>query len=416
MLSSPEPTQLNGRNSVNCRPCSPVGPDDAIEQLLDAGIDPALLVDGTEHELGGLGIELLVAARAIDLGGRGKHHALLVFDAVADDGQVRLEIQLEHAQRLAHVGRGRGDRHERQNHVALSHVIFDPFLVDGDVALDEVEAFVTEERPDPLGLQIHAVDRPVRIFQDVLAQMVADEAVDPENENVFQDEPLKYRRAANASGCFDKARGAASGAIGTPPLASFLSAARAKSRESERLVRQGRGRGVRRDRPLADREPENLQAPPVECNRHTSAAFGVQARRALGMARRTGLDAGLEHLEAHAVDLGECARERRRHGAHQVVDGARTRAPIDAPVLRTAAAEIRALGEIERAAPRRSRRSTSEGSARSTCCAASATFIDTSSAVSFSQDRDGLLVDQRPRVRLLEHVMQARARNASRRG
>jgi hypothetical protein len=62
-----------------------------------------------------------------------------------------------------------------------------------DVALDEVKAFVAEERPHPLGLQVHAVDRPVRISQDVLAQVVADEAVDPENENVFQDEPLGCR-------------------------------------------------------------------------------------------------------------------------------------------------------------------------------------------------------------------------------
>ncbi len=171
----------------------PVAPDDPIEQLLDAGIDPALLVDGAEHELRGLGIEFLVAAGAIDLGGRRKHHPLLVFDAMADDGKIRLEVELEHAQRLAHVGCGRRDRHQRQDHVALAHVVLDPLLVDGDVALDEVKAFVAEERPHPLGLQVHAVDRPVRIFQDVLAQVVADEAVDPENENVFQDEPLGCR-------------------------------------------------------------------------------------------------------------------------------------------------------------------------------------------------------------------------------
>ena len=142
MLSSPEPTQLKGRNSVNCRPLLPVGPDDAVEELLDAGIDPALLVDGSEHELRGLGIEFTVTARAVDLGGRRKHHALLVLDAVADDREVRLEVELEHPQGLAHIGRGRGDGHERQNHVALAHVVLDPLLVDGDVALHEVEPLV----------------------------------------------------------------------------------------------------------------------------------------------------------------------------------------------------------------------------------------------------------------------------------
>ena len=47
---------------------------------------------------------------------------------------------------------------------------------------------------DPLGLQIHAVDLPVGMRQDVLAQVMADEAVDAENENVFQDDPQDLSR------------------------------------------------------------------------------------------------------------------------------------------------------------------------------------------------------------------------------
>jgi hypothetical protein len=31
---------------------------------------------------------------------------------------------------------------------------------------------------------------PIRVSQDVLAQMMADESIDPENENVFQNKPL----------------------------------------------------------------------------------------------------------------------------------------------------------------------------------------------------------------------------------
>jgi hypothetical protein len=36
-------------------------------------------------------------------------------------------------------------------------------------------------------LQIHAVYVPIGASQDVLAQVVTDESIDPENENVFQN-------------------------------------------------------------------------------------------------------------------------------------------------------------------------------------------------------------------------------------
>jgi hypothetical protein len=35
-------------------------------------------------------------------------------------------------------------------------------------------------------LQIHAVDMPIGLAQDVFAQMMADEAVDPENQYILQ--------------------------------------------------------------------------------------------------------------------------------------------------------------------------------------------------------------------------------------
>ena len=59
---------------------------------------------------------------------------------------------------------------------------------------------VVEQRADALGLQIHAVNMPIGVLQNVLAQMMADEAIDPENENVFQDKPLGLQVQVNASG------------------------------------------------------------------------------------------------------------------------------------------------------------------------------------------------------------------------
>ena len=123
-----------------------VAGDDAVEQLLRAGVDPARLVDRAVDQVRGLGVELAVGAHAVDLRGRREHEVLLVLDRGADDRQVGLEVELEHAQRLAHVGRGRGDRDQRQDHVALADVVFDPFLVDRDVALEEVHARMRRAR------------------------------------------------------------------------------------------------------------------------------------------------------------------------------------------------------------------------------------------------------------------------------
>src|SRR5260221_9433472 len=69
-------------------------------------------------------------------------------------------------------------------------MVLDPFLVDGDVTLDEMEFRIVEQCADALRLQVHAVDMPFGIGKNVLAQMMPDEAVDAENEHVFQDKPL----------------------------------------------------------------------------------------------------------------------------------------------------------------------------------------------------------------------------------
>ena len=117
---------------------------------------------------------------------------------MANDGQVRLEIQLEHPQRFAHIGRGGRNGHQRQDHIALAHVILHPFQIDGDIAFHEMKARVAEQRADALGLQIHAVDMPIGVGQDVLAQVMADKSVDAKNQNVFQNKPLlrlRFRRA-----------------------------------------------------------------------------------------------------------------------------------------------------------------------------------------------------------------------------
>ena len=160
-----------------------VRPDDPVEQLLAARVDPALLLDRPEHEVGRLRMELRVAAHAVDLGRRREDHALLVLHALADQRQVRLEVELEHAQRFLDISRRRRDRDQRQDHVALADVVLHPLVVDRDVALEEMEPRIAEERADAVVLHVHAPDLPVRLRENLAAEMVANEAVNAEDQD-----------------------------------------------------------------------------------------------------------------------------------------------------------------------------------------------------------------------------------------
>src|SRR5438046_3373475 len=105
-----------------------------------------------EKQLKGLRMERVDTAHTVDLRGRRKYDALLVPDARADDRQIRFEVELEHAQRLAHVRRRGRDRDQRQRGVAFLDVVFDPLAIDGDVAFEETESLLPEQIADPIGL------------------------------------------------------------------------------------------------------------------------------------------------------------------------------------------------------------------------------------------------------------------------
>jgi hypothetical protein len=158
--------------------------DHAVEELLRARVDPARLADRSEDELALLLVELLVLAHPVDLGRRREDDARLVLRRHADDLQVRLEVELEDRHRVLHVRRGRGDRDERQHHVALLHVVLDPLVVDRDVALEEAEPVVRHPRPYAVAVEVHAMHAPVRPREDRVGQVAADEAVDAEDEHV----------------------------------------------------------------------------------------------------------------------------------------------------------------------------------------------------------------------------------------
>ena len=128
-------------------------------------------------------VEMRVVAHAVHFGGGGEDDALAVLDAVADDAQVLLEVELEDTERIAHVLDGSGDGDQRQDDVALAHVVLDPLAHDRDVPLGEVEIGVFQQPADGATVEVHAVHFVAAAVQQALAEVVADESVDAEDQH-----------------------------------------------------------------------------------------------------------------------------------------------------------------------------------------------------------------------------------------
>ena len=64
-------------------------------------------------------------------------------------------------------------------------MVLDPFLVDGDVAFEEVEAWILEPFTDAVGAHVHAIDLPIGCLDNPFGQVMADEAVDAKDEDFF---------------------------------------------------------------------------------------------------------------------------------------------------------------------------------------------------------------------------------------
>jgi hypothetical protein len=176
-----------------------VRPDDAVEELLRAGVDPALLANRAVDQVRALLVELRVRTHPVHLGGGWKHDALAVTHRLLDDPEVLLEIELEDRERLPHVRRRRGDRDERQHDVALLDLIFDPLLVDGDVPFQIGEAGMAEERRDFVARDVEPGDDPLGRVQDPLGQGIADEAVDAEDQDPHEDTASERKWRASIS-------------------------------------------------------------------------------------------------------------------------------------------------------------------------------------------------------------------------
>ena len=66
-------------------------------------------------------------------------------------------------------------------------MVLDPLLVDGDITFEKIKARVADVIGDAVALHVHAIHFPIGGGEDAVGEVVADEAVDAENEDFFHD-------------------------------------------------------------------------------------------------------------------------------------------------------------------------------------------------------------------------------------
>src|SRR5208337_4498615 len=93
-----------------------------------------------------------------------------------------------------------GDRHQGDDDVTFLDVILDPFPIDRDIPLDEVELRVVEDSAQPVGAEVHTVHTPIRPIEYTLGQMMPDKAIDAQYQYLhFKMAPSRFLKNSKIS-------------------------------------------------------------------------------------------------------------------------------------------------------------------------------------------------------------------------
>ncbi len=169
---------------------------------------------------------------------------------------------------------------------------------------------------DAICLHVHAVDLPVGRRDDALGEVMADEAVDTEDQYSWH--------------------GSVVVGPGARPILPGTAAAWA--------ARHGaKARGPTIAPSISSSSTCRVPPPPQRTMMRPSA---TSKRGAAASRRRCVQHARAQQPRRMTVDAGARARVGRGDGAHQVVDRCRALRPVDDAVVRLAAAEIRAAREV----------------------------------------------------------------------
>ena len=200
---------------------------------------------------------------------------------LADDRQVRLEVELED-RAAARARRSRAWRSPpaagSTSHLRMWYSIHSRLIVMSPSK--KWKRWCSTRSPSAIGGHVHAVDLPVGVGEDALRQVVADEAVDAEDAGC-----VSCRSVVRS--CARSARARVSALNGSGAVVSLED-------------RSGRRRRRRRDAHRPGAQPEA---------RVRRSACRCGGRRGAPAIRRR-----------RPSTVGEGARIRRCHGAHQVVD------------------------------------------------------------------------------------------------
>ncbi len=241
--------------------------------------------------------------------------------------------------------------------------------MDADVAFDEVEMRVGLEPFDGVGADVHAVDLVAPVAQQAFGQVVADEAVDPEDQHPRA--ALRAGRRATQARALDQAQ------LGGQLRAGQVQAALAALAEAQH------------QRVLAAGDPQRV-------------AGQYAARLATVVA---GDHLGAPDDQLLFADLAEGARVGLGHRAHQVVQLPCRPVPVEQAVRRGAPAEVAGLAlvllDFRQHAEGEQRQAVAQQGAGGLAQLA----VQAQGGV-LGVDGDGLLGEDRPGVGALDHAMQ----------
>ena len=121
-------------------PPGSIGVNDPVEELLAAGVDPALLPNGAQDQKGLILLEFRVGGRAVNLRCGRKDDPLLISDALLYDVEIHFKIEVEDSDRVFHIELRCGDGNQGNDNVTLLNVIFNPLL--------QIISFIFKNRAD----------------------------------------------------------------------------------------------------------------------------------------------------------------------------------------------------------------------------------------------------------------------------
>ncbi len=105
-----------------------------------------------------------------------------MFCALTDNTQIFFKVEFEHSHRVFNIKRRCRNRDQRQTNVGAFDSVFNPFLVNRDVALVELKARIGFEFFNTVGVDVHAEYFPVGFFEYAGNQVRADKAVYSKNK------------------------------------------------------------------------------------------------------------------------------------------------------------------------------------------------------------------------------------------